>query len=264
MMAVRGPWRTGGAQRARRRPRRFAAAAALIVLGLLAQALPTLPSAHAHSVGVSGADLAVACMLLGTIAFIMSLFYLVNNHDEDVRQYSWEVLSTTIAIFTAVLSYQVLDGFVEFALKLMLTGSDEDSVGFIIICVDWMHFLFWYVVMQCAVAKLAYEQVPEDLIDRREQVEDQEQKLKCWATLLSHMAAFAALDAGGEMQHLKAFSGRPLLALIPVVLTGAALFGLFRLADFIRGKIGRKARTGSWDLNDENCDQEEVADEHKL
>mmetsp|Transcript_135349 Transcript_135349/g.235358 ORF Transcript_135349/g.235358 Transcript_135349/m.235358 type:complete len:597 (+) Transcript_135349:105-1895(+) len=46
---------------------------------------------------------AVAAMLLLFVAFIMTLFYLVNFPDVDIQRATWQLLSRTISIFIAVL-----------------------------------------------------------------------------------------------------------------------------------------------------------------
>lgn len=44
-------------------------------------------------------------MLLGSVAFVMLLFYVVNWPDDDIRLYAWTIISTTLSIFTAVLAF---------------------------------------------------------------------------------------------------------------------------------------------------------------
>ena len=43
----------------------------------------------------SEGDLGIAVMLMGSIAFQLSLFYLVNHPDKDMKKYSWEVCMST-------------------------------------------------------------------------------------------------------------------------------------------------------------------------
>lgn len=68
-----------------------------------------IASAHAHDVGDEHdterevAHSSVAAMLLLFVAFIMTLFYLVNFPDLDIQRATWQLLSRTISIFLAVL-----------------------------------------------------------------------------------------------------------------------------------------------------------------
>jgi hypothetical protein len=52
----------------------------------------------------------IATMILGVVAFQMSLFYAVNHRDHDMKRYSLSVIGQTISIFCAVLTFSALFG----------------------------------------------------------------------------------------------------------------------------------------------------------
>ena len=47
-------------------------------------------------------SLALSVMLIGSVAFILTLFYLLNAKDKDVKRFSWGVLNGSICIFMGV------------------------------------------------------------------------------------------------------------------------------------------------------------------
>jgi len=67
-----------------------------------------------HHVVPSVMGTTTAVMLLGFVAFIMALFYLVNWHDPDIRQYTWVISSVTVSIFLGVLSFQGVAQAIDF------------------------------------------------------------------------------------------------------------------------------------------------------
>jgi len=56
---------------------------------------------------------AIASMTLGSVAFQMSLFYLANHRDQDMRRYAYGVIGETISIFCAVLTFNAMYSWVE-------------------------------------------------------------------------------------------------------------------------------------------------------
>jgi len=146
---------------------------------------------HAVNAGIS-------VMLLGSIGFMMSLFYLTNLKDPQLRKYSWLVISNTISIFCAVLFFQALNGFVDDLLK--------DSSESLELEVDFVHFLVWFITLQCILAlsagavALKLDATEEEEAFHEEGEKHRKVKLHSNAILLGHLAGFAAINAFGVLQ----------------------------------------------------------------
>lgn len=162
-------------------------------------------------------ELTLAISLLSYITIIMTLFWLVNYEDEggEMKIYVWGVLSNTLSIFLAVLSFTSLNG-----LSHQLV-PDHASVG-IVILVDFCQLIFCFAMMQFAVAYIsgALEDQPIDPnLDIAPQKEQRERRFKSVATLLAHMSGFAAINLGGGIQHLEILQQNPPLTfVVPPVL----------------------------------------------
>lgn len=61
-------------------------------------------------------------------------------------------------------------------------------------------------------------------------LEQRHRQMKCWATIFSHMSGFAAINAGGWMQHTPLFSSNPPMAFIPAILTQVVLLFMFEVS----------------------------------
>jgi len=206
-------------------------------------------SAHGHGKWqLDPTNLAVSSMLLGTVVFNMSIFYLVNHRDEDIKHHSWAVLSSTIAIFVSVLTFKgmqgIVRGLVETFIKRVMSDKAEQLV---LILTKYMWVVVWFAVMQFTIYRQARE---HDHIEHRTVCEksgnpisiasaahDVRQKLTCWATLFAHMAGFAAISGGADLQAFGPFGEVACLSFLPVLITAAVLFGLFRFADYLRYRV---------------------------
>jgi len=185
------------------------------------------------------ADFSVAMMLLASVTFMMSTFYLVNNKDEDIRKAAWQVISATISIFSAVLLFQAVNGVVEqFVLgEEPEEGSTPEAVASFLqhkFLVNTGHAFVWYIGLQCVLAYIsggvsweeisqchycggggnteeaASETPPEDASEGESEPEDEEEKqalekkaqldMKCWAVLFGHITGFASINAFGTLQ----------------------------------------------------------------
>lgn len=187
--------------------------------------------------------IAVSVMLLGSISFMMSLFYLVNHPDQDMKMYSWQVISQTISIFCAVLLFQGVNGLVE---DYILDGHGHIFV----FVVSALHMILWFMALQfvLAVASGAVGPAPDSL-------EEVELQLKCWAVLFAHLTGFSAINAWGSLQHVTWFSSSPLSAFLAVPIGGVGLSGLYYLTNTIRERISA-SDDGEVDAFEEKWDEE--------
>merc|ERR1719329_880637 len=72
----------------------------------------------------------------------MATFYLTNNEDEDIRKASWQVLSTTISIFSAVLLFHGVNGTLSwFFLDESMERAERHWAS---LRLSFGHALFWY------------------------------------------------------------------------------------------------------------------------
>jgi len=204
-----------------------------------------------QAVGVS-----VAATLIGAVSFIMCLYYFLNWHDEDIQKFSWELLSSTISIFCAVLMFQAFNDLVEaYIIDAFHLSIYEEAA------LDLGHFLFWYVSLQVSLCKLsgavggvdAIKHLP--FLEQEQDKDRREVNLKCWSVLLAHLTGFASINAWGTVQHLPYFSsspGRSFLS-VPIALVGQVC--LQRITDFFRERISLDG-DGFKDLYERMWDEE--------
>lgn len=222
-------------------------------------------------------------MLLGSVTFTIVLFYLVNWSDDDIRRYSWSVISTTLSIFTAVLMFQGLNNLLyHWVLDPVLGSSGEFKL--LSMLFGWLFFFLWYATMQLAIVsfsgawpnasgydplnatdvwviadgmradfgeKVADEDVRtktgvksiavreglEVFVHKKSlEKEKRDRRTKCWATLFAHMAGFAAISAGGDLQHFGALEESPALSFLAVAVSAIVMLMLHQVMTLLRPK----------------------------
>jgi len=97
-------------------------------------------------------NLSISIMLMGSMSFMMALFYLVNSPDKEFRRYSWRVVSSTISIFSAVLLFQAVNGCVEYASESYKEGMDEEAKEDFGLVISFAHFITWFIALQFVLA----------------------------------------------------------------------------------------------------------------
>jgi len=68
-------------------------------------------------------NVVVSVMLFASLTFMMSLFYLVNYPDPQIRAQAWRAVSQTIVIFCSVLVFNASNGFVTWHEPYSMAGS---------------------------------------------------------------------------------------------------------------------------------------------
>lgn len=192
---------------------------------------------------------AIAATLLGAISFQLSLYYLTNHSDDDMRKYSYEIINATVSIFSAVLLFQSFNDLVE---TFFLEGmSLEFAVG-----VDMLHMLIWFGILQLTLAKISGA-----IGEKPKSKEAMELNMKSVAVLLAHITGFASINAWGSLQQLEFFN-TPLMSFAVVPISGTGQFLLQRITDAIRNYVSRSDDgitdefEEAWDEETEECEND--------
>lgn len=188
-----------------------------------------------HEEPAGPVDIAISGMLCGSVSFVMMLFYIVNYDDTDIRFYAWSVISSTLSIFLAVLLFHAIKSTLE--LELLHGVSAELSIA-----AHYGHMIFWLLMLHCVFVVISGTvKVPFAVPSKKRAL------AACWGKLITHMAAFSSIIAGGTLQQTPFFSSSPVwaAALVPAHL--CALLG----ALFLLRSAGRLLRKPAGSPDDE-------------
>jgi len=185
-------------------------------------------------------SVAVAWMLIGGFGFMMALFYLVNHSDKEIRMYSWEVISSTVNIFCAVLIFSACNSLVEYYAFHGLHHAEAIESPYAI-AVDFLQMFSWIAAMLFVlwlVARRARQRCHAG--EGPEKHADHHLDVKCWAMLFAHTAGFAAINAFGDLQQNVFFSQGPAHAFLIVPLTTLVLASIFKLVSIVGDGLRRR------------------------
>lgn len=173
-------------------------------------------------------DFAESLMLLGGISFVMTLFYLVNDEDPDMRFYSWRVISATLSIFSAVLIFSGINKLIHFYLL-----SHGTTPGFkLLLALVPMLIYFFLLQLGTAYESSALSAAPPVMEEKELEKTwgKLERRTRCWATILAHLTGFGSIHCGTVLQHLPwlrdspgaSFVAAPAMFLLAAVLNWCA------------------------------------------
>ncbi|CAE7450579.1 scn4aa [Symbiodinium pilosum] len=209
-------------------------------------------TASAISDEETGVNLGIAVMLLGSIGFMMGIFYLVNHEDKEMQICTWKVICATISIFVSVLIYQAVNDAVK---AMFLEGSSTVSA----MEVAFAHSIVWFVILQVFLATVSGAVIwPwSGKLDRSEAGDNKRKlDLKCWAVILGHITGFAFISAWAQLHEQLDGS----LAIFPIAYCVLRLF--FKLTEKAR-EVVIYADDGKKDVLEEDWDEatEETEDD---
>lgn len=113
----------------------------------------------------------VALILLAMVALVMSVFYLFNYPEEDGQDATWMLLSSTLALFSAVLIFTVLKDAMD---MLQVWDSRPGSQVHVLLVINSMRLVAVLIISRWAT--------------------------KAWASIGMNLAGFAAVEAFETLQ----------------------------------------------------------------
>jgi len=152
--------------------------------------------------------------LIGAVAFNMSLLYLINHDDPGMKLATWQVLSMTLSIFSAVLAYVTIRE----------------------ICVDAL-FQGVYATMAASMTLFVAIYVINEGILYCLKDPDNVHMLHSGAALGCHLLGFAASYAFADVQRSGIFGASFIGHLLVVVLAVAVLSGLAGLSRLVHNWV---------------------------
>jgi len=189
--------------------------------------------------GGSKKDVAVAegMMLMGTVAFVMSMFYLVNFPDRDIQQETWSAMSSTVSIFCAVLLFTCIK-------DVMVYGMGESS-GHHHAPPDQRSLMISFgrlAVMAAALNALMASLRTGGML------------LKAVGLIGSHIISFACIDAFGNLQQLEPFRSSLQLCCVAVLIALVVMISIASGASALRARLD----SSDWEEFREECAEGEI------
>lgn len=170
--------------------------------------VPTMDDVKTELIGES------ALLLVGSIAFVMVLFYLVNSHVKTIVSHTWSMINLSVSIFSAVVSYNVVSKLIELGLETV-----DGSPGRILS--RFLQLFGWWIL----VAGLLFC------------ARDSPLHLLSHGTIGGHILGFAAIYLFGDICLSEFFKTSPWMVLLVIPIAWVTIVLLFSTTIICRTAI---------------------------
>lgn len=166
---------------------------------------------------VDETSLTVAFLLIGIVAFVATLFYLVNYNDSNIKKATWDLLSDSLSIFCAVLWYQAIDAIFDDWFE-----KGKESARCLI---GVAHFLLWYVGVQIYCISIKHS-------DRFGKL-----SFRSGCVLGAHLSGFAAKDLFNTIMQTETFRENAGMCFVSILINSAIMAVVILVAFLVRNYL---------------------------
>lgn len=191
---------------------------------------------HQHS-PPSTTSTVIALMLVGMVAVVMSILYLVNYPHKNIQQVTWTILSSTISLFCAVLIFSALKAVMGMYLSERGIHSHNSKPDLTTTLISFVEFIFTFVLCQILMVLHRHRHY----------------RLTAWATIGGHVTAFAAIECFGNLYHYS-FSSSWRRGCLLVLLAFVVMWSLSSFASYVRSTYFSPESKPQQQLFEQECD----------
>jgi len=191
------------------------------------------------------AAFALSLMLIGSVAFVLSIFYLLNSQDPHIQRYSWNVVSGGICTFMGVRIGTAWNAMVSFYVLGADASPDSKIITGGLLSIGWYLLLQVVLAWVCGLFKHAGNRGQTDIVRMV-------LNLKCWAVMLGIITGASSMGFFSSIQELGKDSTTWILAM-PVV-AFFTLGAIYHFGDSIRMHVQRMD-DGEVDIYEEAWDK---------
>jgi len=134
-------------------------------------------------------------VLLGSVAFVMTTFYLTNAYHVELRGCAWSMISAAVSIFCAVMSYNAVNAVIHAIFQL--PPAEDPPSGADITSYVLQMALWWFLIITLF------------FISKKSPLH-----MKGYGTIGGHIMGFAAIAAFGNLAQTEQFRNSPWMTLL--------------------------------------------------